>query len=127
MTGTNIVSQYKLLGNAIDTNNYWDFIPSITNTKKHEFYRNNNGVVHEEAHDNGSDYSYNKLTSGSLSTAQSNSSSNAFAVGIKNENKILKGKCNDVVLGIANAEAFSKATAISKAKSSGNDVSAVNC
>ena len=125
MTGSNIVSRYKLLGNAIDTNNYWDFIPLITNTKKHEFYHKNNGVVHEEAHDSGCDYSYKKLTSGSSSLAQSNSTSNAFAVGIKNENTILKGKCNDVVLGIANAEAFSKATAISKAKSSGNDVSAV--
>ena len=126
MTGSNIVSEHKLLGNAIDTDNYWDFIPSITNTKKHEFNYKNNGVVHEEAHDNGDDYSYEKLNSGSLSVAQSNSSSDAFAVGFKNENTISKGKSNDLVLGIANAEAFSKATAISKAKSSGNDVPAVS-
>ena len=125
MTKSNIFSQYQLLGNAIDTNNYWDFIPSITNTKKHEFYYKNNGVIHEEGHDLADDYTPQKLTSGSSSVALANSTSDAFTIGVKNDNAILRGKCNDVVLGIANAEAFSEATAISKAKSSRNSTSAV--
>ena len=125
MTKSNIFSQYQLLGNAIDTNNYWDFIPSITNTKKHEFYYKNNGVIHEEGHDLADDYTPQKLTSDSSSVALANSTSDAFTIGVKNENTILKGKCNDVVLGIANAEAFSEATAISKAKSSRYSRSAV--
>lgn len=60
------------------------------------------------------------ITASSSSIAQSI----AVATGIDNLGKITTGRGNDIIVGIANANAFSEATATSKAKSLEDDMAA---
>ena len=113
--------------NLLDNFSY--LLPQIDGYEKHDF-RNSDRVIHDlarrEADDRSHERSHVKTNQNNLSEASANSYSESIAIGTENLAKITIGSGNDIIFGLAEANAVSKAQAIAQAKSLSDYASTAN-
>ena len=120
MTERNIVSEYMQLADVTSVEDFSGLIPHINGLERYSFEPTEANIIHDLAdrdeHDTDHDRSHIESPENSLSIASANSFSESLATGNINLEQIATGRDNDFILGIANADALSEATAIANAK-----------
>ena len=121
MTNKNNVQQYLQLENINHLNDFLCLLPQLSDYKNNDFRDTNRKLIHnvdrQEADDHSYARSHIRTEVNSLSNADANSYSKSIAIGIDNSGKITTGGGNDIIFGVANADASSEAKAIALAKS----------